>query len=446
MRFKDRAAERQLMFDPALALGELYMDGRLEITRGDLYEVLALGARNLSAGLAEGALPRWVALWEKARIALRNLHQRNDKIRARKNIESHYDLDHRLYDLFLDSDRQYSCAYFERPDQSLEEAQLAKKRHIAAKLLIDEGLRTLDIGCGFGGLGLYLAQTAGARVEGVTLSHEQEAIAAQRAETAGLADRVDFRLQDYRDVAGPFDRIVSVGMFEHVGAAGFDEYFANVKRLLKDDGVMLLHAIGRSDTPGATNPWIQKYIFPGGYIPSVSEVLAAIERQRLFVTDIEILRLHYADTLRAWRERFMAHRDEAKAMYDERFCRMWEFYLAGSETSFRVDGHMVFQIQITSARTSCRGRGTMSPIARRNCAAARVARRYRGAPARRPLRTTTTAAAPTPPRAPAVGTDHCAEPPGPREIRAGGRRFRSGARSSRHKGRSPPCGGPHCES
>jgi cyclopropane-fatty-acyl-phospholipid synthase len=343
VKFKDRAAERQLMFDPELAMGELYMNGRIEITRGGLYDLLEFGARNLAAGGA----PRWVSFWEKARIAVRNLHQRNDKIRARKHISSHYDLDHRLYDLFLDSDRQYSCAYFERPDQSLEEAQLAKKRHIAAKLLIEEGSHALDIGCGFGGMALYLAQTAGAHVEGVTLSREQETIATQRAAEAGLADRVDFRLQDYRDVAGPFDRIVSVGMFEHVGAAGFDEYFAHVKRLLTDDGVMLLHAIGRSDAPGATNPWIQKYIFPGGYIPSVSEVLAAIERSRLFVTDIEILRLHYAETLKAWRERFMARRDEAKAMYDERFCRMWEFYLAGSETSFRVDGHMVFQIQIT---------------------------------------------------------------------------------------------------
>ncbi len=342
VRFNDRAAERQLMLDPALALGELYMAGRLDVTEGDLYDVLALGARNLAAGHA----PRWVAWLEKLRIGLRNHHQRNDRGRAKRNISSHYDLDHRLYDLFLDADRQYSCAYFERPSQSLEEAQLAKKRHIAAKLLIDERHRALDIGCGFGGMGLYLSQTGGARVTGVTLSEEQHAIAEQRAQQAGLADKVEFRLQDYRDVEGPFDRIVSVGMFEHVGAAGFDEYFAHVARLLTDDGVMLLHAIGRSDQPGATNPWIQKYIFPGGYIPAVSEVLASIERARLFVTDIEILRLHYADTLKAWRERFLAHRDEAKAMYDERFCRMWDFYLAGSETSFRVDGHMVFQIQI----------------------------------------------------------------------------------------------------
>ena len=343
VRFSDRAAERQMMFDPTLALGELYMENRLQLTQGDLYDLLELGSKNLLLGGG----PRWLVYWDKLRIALRDFHQRNDRRRARRNIASHYDLDHRLYDLFLDADRQYSCAYFEHPGQSLEEAQLAKERHIAAKMLIDERHSALDIGCGFGGMGLYLAQTAGARVVGVTLSHEQHVIATQRAKMAGLEDQVEFRLQDYRDLEGRFDRIVSVGMFEHVGAAGFDEYFANVRRLLKDDGVMLLHAIGRSDSPGATNPWIQKYIFPGGYIPAVSEVTAAIERSRLFVTDVEILRLHYADTLRAWRERFMARRDEAKAMYDERFCRMWEFYLAGSETSFRVDGHMVFQFQLT---------------------------------------------------------------------------------------------------
>ena len=343
VRFKDRAAERALMWDPSLALGELYMNGRLEVTQGDLYDLLELGACNLVAGAA----PPWVAYWDRARIAVRNFHQRNDRFRAPRNIASHYDLDHRLYDLFLDADRQYSCAYFERPGQSLEEAQLAKKRHIAAKLLIDEGHETLDIGCGFGGLGLYLSQVAGAKVTGVTLSREQQVIATQRVKELGRDCDVEFRLQDYRDVEGPFDRIVSVGMFEHVGVAGFDEYFSHVRRLLKDNGVMLLHSIGRSDTPNATNPWIQKYIFPGGYVPSVSEVLAAVERSKLFVTDMEILRLHYADTLKAWRQRFLARRDEAKAMYDERFCRMWEFYLAGSETSFRVDGHMVFQIQLT---------------------------------------------------------------------------------------------------
>ena len=342
VKFTDRLAELQFLLDPALAGGELYMDGRLQVTRGDLYSVIELGARNIATGKAPG----WVAYIEKLRTLFRYWNQRNDKRRARKNISSPYDLDHRLYDLFLDADRQYSCAYFEHPNQSLEDAQLAKKRHIAAKMLIDDRHRVLDIGCGFGGMGLYLAQNAGARVTGVTLSQEQHGIATQRARDAGLAERADFRLQDYRDVEGPFDRIVSVGMFEHVGAAAFPQYFAHVNRLLTDDGVMLLLAIGRSDPPGTTNPWIQKYIFPGGYIPAVSEVLLAIERAGLFVTDIEILRLHYADTLKAWRERFVAHREEAKAMYDERFCRMWEFYLAGSESSFRVDGHMVFQIQI----------------------------------------------------------------------------------------------------
>jgi len=342
VRFTDRRAVWELLRDPELTFGELYMNGRLELTKGDLYDLIGLGAANLPR--AEDLA--WLKMLAKLRERFKFLSQRNDRGRARKNIESHYDLDHRLYDLFLDADRQYSCAYFEHPGQTLDEAQLAKKRHIAAKMLVDERHRVLDIGCGFGGMGLYIARQAGARVVGVTLSQEQHAIAQGRAEEAGLAARADFRLQDYRDVEGPFDRIVSVGMFEHVGLARFDEYFSHVKRLLTDDGVMLLHAIGRSTGAGYTNPWIEKYIFPGGYIPAVSEVLTAIERQGLYVTDIEILRLHYADTLKAWRERFNAHRKEARALYDERFCRMWDFYLAGSEASFRVSGNMIFQIQI----------------------------------------------------------------------------------------------------
>ncbi len=342
VRLLDRAAEREILLDPALSFGELYMDGQLVVTRGSLYEVLELGARNL----ADVEFLPWVKAIDKFRVAIRRLHQRNDRENARINIARHYDLNARLYDLFLDSDRQYSCAYFEYPGQTLDDAQTAKKRHIAAKLLPKDGATALDIGCGFGGMALYLAGVAGAKVTGVTLSKEQFGIATERARLMGLADRVDFRLQDYRDVEESFDRIVSVGMFEHVGAPGYDEYFNTARRQLKDDGVMLLHAIGRNSVPGATNPWIRKYIFPGGYIPSLSEVLPAIERSGLYVTDIEILRLHYADTLRAWRERFIVNRDEAARLYDERFCRMWEFYLAGSETSFRVDGHMVFQIQI----------------------------------------------------------------------------------------------------
>jgi cyclopropane-fatty-acyl-phospholipid synthase len=338
----DRSAEWRLMFNPALSLGELYMDGRLVVTGGGLYDLLELGARNLAE--IEG-LP-WVKALNKIRIAFRALHQRNDRRRAKRNVASHYDLDARLYELFLDSDLQYSCAYFEYPGQSLDDAQTAKRRHIAAKLLPEDGATALDIGCGFGGMALYLAGVAGTKVTGVTLSEEQFAIATERARQASLADRVEFRLQDYRDVHETFDRIVSVGMFEHVGVNRYDEYFATAHRQLKDDGVMLLHFIGRNSVPGATNPFIRKYIFPGGYIPSLSEVLPAIERSGLYVTDIEILRLHYADTLRAWRERFMARRDEAARLYDERFCRMWEFYLAGSETSFRVDGHMVCQLQL----------------------------------------------------------------------------------------------------
>jgi len=342
IKLTDRSAELELAFDPTLALGELYMDGRLVVTKGDLYDVMAMGEQNI---IAFGG-PRWLKLLEDARIATRRLRQRNDRLRARRNIAHHYDLNVRLYDLFLDSDRQYSCAYYEHPEATLEEAQLAKKRHIAAKLLVDDDHSVLDIGCGFGGMGLYMAGAAGARATGVTLSREQHAVATKRAIDGGLADRVNFRLQDYRDVDERFDRIVSVGMFEHVGISHFDEYFQHVARLLKDDGVMLLHAIGRSGKPNATNPWIEKYIFPGGYIPSLSEVFASIERAGLYVTDTEILRLHYAETLKEWRRRFMANRDAAKALYDERFCRMWEFYLAGSETSFRIDANMIFQIQL----------------------------------------------------------------------------------------------------
>ncbi|HZZ62620.1 MAG TPA: cyclopropane-fatty-acyl-phospholipid synthase family protein [Roseiarcus sp.] len=342
VKFMDRRAEWELLVNPALTFGELFMDGRLLVTRGSLYDVLELGAKNL----AEFEDVAWIKALERIRLAFRGLHQRNDRRRAKRNIARHYDNDARLYELFLDSDQQYSCAYFEHPGQSLDDAQKAKKRHIAAKLLLNDGASVLDIGCGFGGMALYLAGVADAKVTGVTLSEDQFGVATKRARLSGFADRVEFRLQDYRDVRETFDRIVSVGMFEHVGAPSYDEYFRTVRRQLKDDGVMLLHAIGRNSTPGATNPWIRKYIFPGGYIPSLSEVLPAIERARLYVTDVEILRLHYANTLRAWRERFMANRAEAARIHDERFCRMWEFYLAGAETSFRVDGHMVFQIQL----------------------------------------------------------------------------------------------------
>jgi cyclopropane-fatty-acyl-phospholipid synthase len=281
------------------------------------------------------------------RYLSRRIRQFNPRPRARRNVAHHYDLDGQLYALFLDADRQYSCAYFETADQSLDDAQLAKKRHLAAKLLVSPERRVLDVGCGWGGLALYLGELCDARVTGITLSEHQLALARVRAAEKGLSDKVEFHLRDYRDVAGKFDRIVSVGMFEHVGVGFYDRFFQKCAALLDDDGVMLLHSIGRSEGPGITNPWIAKYIFPGGYIPALSEVLPAVERAGLLVTDIEILRLHYAETLKAWRERFLAHREQAERLYDQRFTRMWEFYLAASEMAFREQAMMVFQLQVT---------------------------------------------------------------------------------------------------
>ncbi len=347
LRFGDRAAEQRLVLDPALALGELYMEGRVEVAPGSIYDFLALVADNLGWESAP-----WLGqLQERVGKLVRPLRWRNTRRRSVHNVAHHYDLDRGLYDLFLDADRQYSCAYFEQPGQSLQEAQLAKKRHIAAKLIVEQGQRVLDIGCGWGGLALYINRYCDAQVCGITLSREQIEIARARAGRTGAAG-VTFQLQDYRDVVETYDRIVSVGMFEHVGAANYDTFFAKSAELLASDGVMLLHSIGRMEGPGVTNPWIERYIFPGGYAPALSEVLPAIERAGLMVTDIEILRLHYAETLKVWRERFMARRDEAKKLYDERFCRMWEFYLAGSEVAFRHSGLMVFQIQLAKSQAA----------------------------------------------------------------------------------------------
>ena len=342
IRLNDSKIGREIALNPHLHFGEGYMDGRFTIVDGDAWDLLDLLGRNVGTGYGTG-LARLLAA---ARRLTRRVQQYNPAGRARANVAHHYDLDGGLYDLFLDTDRQYSCAYFETPDASLDAAQLAKKRHIAAKLALAPGQRVLDIGSGWGGLGLYLANMEDVDVTGVTLSTEQHTLSSARALRQGLEDRVRFRLADYRDLAPSFDRIVSVGMFEHVGVGHYQEYFDQVSRLLSEDGVALVHSIGRMDGPGTTNPWIAKYIFPGGYIPALSEVLPAVERAGLFVTDIEILRLHYAETLRHWRERFMANRDRAVALYDERFCRMWEFYLAASEASFRHMGMMVFQVQL----------------------------------------------------------------------------------------------------
>jgi cyclopropane-fatty-acyl-phospholipid synthase len=342
IEFRDRAAELQLLRNPELAFGELYMDGRIIVSRGSLYDVLAIASRN--AMRADS--PKFMQVLYKARVAVRGLWQNNDSVRARRNVSHHYDIGNELYSMFLDEDMQYSCAYFENATQTLDDAQLAKKRHIAAKLRLEPSNKVLDVGCGWGGMALYLARTAGADVTGITLSKEQLDVAEHRARAAGMANQARFYLQDYRDVTERFDRVVSVGMFEHVGVRYYAAYFKKLASILTDDGVALLHTIGRADVPGATNPWIQKYIFPGGYIPSLSEIMPPIEENGLIVTDVEVLRLHYAQTLRAWRERFASRRDEAKALYDERFCRLWEFYLGASECAFLYERHVVYQIQI----------------------------------------------------------------------------------------------------
>src|ERR1700732_3072148 len=340
-RFLTTEAERRVLLNPELALGEVYMDGTFVVEDGTIADALAILLDQ------PDIVPRWARLQWWLRYPVRHLRQFNPRSRSKDNVAHHYDLDGRLYSLFLDADKQYSCAYFETPDADLDDAQLAKKRHLAAKLLIGHGNRVLDIGSGWGGLGLYLAEMTGANVTGVTLSTEQLAVSNARAAEKNLAVSAKFFLEDYRDVSGPFDRIVSVGMFEHVGVDFYEKYFRRCAELLTDDGVMMLHSIGRSEGPDATNPWIAKYIFPGGYIPSLSEVTPAIEHAGLLVCGIAILRLHYAETLKTWRERVMARRAEAVQLYDERFARMWEFYLASSEMSFRKQNMMNFQIQIT---------------------------------------------------------------------------------------------------
>jgi len=340
LRFADRWLDFTLALNPALYVGEAYMEGRLIVEEGTLYDFLELAARNM----ARVESNPWYGLL--SRIAKR-IGQYNPIGQARRNVAHHYDLSDQLYDLFLDKDRQYSCAYFLDPRDSIETAQENKKRHIASKLLLTRPrLKLLDIGSGWGGLGLYLARETGADVTGVTLSVEQHKVSEARAAEAGLGDRVRFHLRDYREEPDKYDRIVSVGMFEHVGPTHYREFFGKLKEMLAEDGVALLHSIGRMEPPGGMNPWIRKYIFPGGYTPALSEVFTAIQDSGLWVTDLEILRLHYAETLRAWRERFESNRDKIRALYDERFCRMWEFYLVGCELSFRYMNQMVFQMQI----------------------------------------------------------------------------------------------------
>jgi cyclopropane-fatty-acyl-phospholipid synthase len=372
VRFVSASAQRRVLLNPDLRLGEAYMDGTFVVDRGSIAEFVDL--------VGEGpSLPWWALPIYVLRFLWRRISQYNWRGRARRNVAHHYDLDGRLYSLFLDSDRQYSCAYFESPEDSLDDAQLAKKRHLAAKLMLEDRHRLLDIGCGWGGLALYAAEICGANVTGITLSQEQLAVARQRARERHLDGAAAFYGLDYRDVTDTFDRIVSVGMFEHVGVGFYEAFFSKCAKILSDDGVMVLHSIGRSGRPSYTNAWIARYIFPGGYIPSLSEVMPAIERAGLLVTDIEILRLHYAETLKAWRERFLAHRDEVLRLYDAHFLRMWEFYLACSEMAFRRQNMMVFQIQLAK-------RQGVVPIARDYIAANEARLRGREAGPYAPLR------------------------------------------------------------
>ncbi|WP_427451024.1 class I SAM-dependent methyltransferase [Litorimonas sp. WD9-15] len=343
IKINDTALPMALVKNPELVAGEAYMDGRLEMVDCTIHDFLTVFANNRD-GLRKGPIRSKVKAWNKK---IKRWHQRNPRAASSANVKAHYDISNELYKMFLDEDMQYSCAYFSDPDMTLEEAQLAKKRHIAAKLDLKAGQRVLDIGCGWGGMAMHLAKEHGVKVVGVTLSTQQHSLAIERVKDAGLEDLVDIRLQDYRDVEGPFDRIVSVGMFEHVGIGHFAEYFETIRELLTDEGVALVHSIGRKGGPGTTGAWIRKYIFPGGYSPALSETFAEIEKAGLWVSDCEILRLHYAYTLAEWNKRCQAQKAEIVEMMGEEFFRMWEFYLSISELSFQLGKHMNFQIQLT---------------------------------------------------------------------------------------------------
>ena len=347
IRLHDAALPWRLFSNPPLAAGEAYMDGALTVEGGELYDFLWLVTKNLEWRPDNPFHNSGNDPWTRFKTWF---SQTNPAARSKQNVAHHYDLSGELYDLFLDEDRQYSCAFFRTPKDTLEQAQENKKAIVAKKLLLKKNMRVLDIGSGWGGLGLYIHKKSGAHVTGITLSEEQLALSRRRAEKAGVAARVDFRLQDYREMHERFDRIVSVGMFEHVGRKNYRTFFNKVYECLADDGVALLHTIGRADGPGATDPWTAKYIFPGGYTPSLSELAPAIERAGLYVTDIEIWRLHYAETLKEWRKRAQKNRAKIEKLYDARFFRMWEFYLASAECAFRNLGHVVFQIQLSRAR------------------------------------------------------------------------------------------------
>ena len=350
IRFTDAATPGRIVRHPSLGAAEAFMDGRLVIDRGDIRDLVNLLKGNSPWERGGGLNPSLpIKLLDKV---VHRVDRVNMARRSKKNVAHHYDLSDRLYDLFLDADRQYSCAYFTDPGNSLEKAQSDKKAHIAAKLAIEPGMRVLDIGCGWGGMALYLHAKTGAEVLGVTLSEEQLKVARRRAEEAGVADKVKFELIDYRALTGTFDRIVSVGMFEHVGPPQYKAFFRKCRDLLSADGVMLLHTIGRMGGPGVTDTFTTKYIFPGGYNPALSEIVRGYEGLKFFPTDIEVLRVHYARTIDQWYDRTVAAKDAIVALYDERFFRMWTFYLAGAAAAFRNGGMCNYQIQLTKSRTA----------------------------------------------------------------------------------------------
>ncbi|MFA7413460.1 MAG: cyclopropane-fatty-acyl-phospholipid synthase family protein [Rhizobium sp.] len=347
MRLTDPKLYRSLVFKAELVAGEAYVDGTMRFEEGStLRDFLMLFSINR---LSLGSYPIQKAI-RAVRMRFRKREQSNRKGQAQQNVAHHYDLGNDFYRLFLDENMLYSCAYFREPDETLEQAQRNKLRLLAAKLNLKPGMKVLDIGCGWGDLALYLAKLEDVSVVGVTLSKEQHALATKRAVDAGLAGRVRFELKDYRDVAETFDRIVSVGMFEHVGVQHYDEFFKKLNALMPDDGLAVIHSIGHMSPPGMTSPWLRKYIFPGGYSPALSEVVAVTEQNSLWVTDIEVLRIHYATTLAHWGQRFEANRDKVVAMYDERFARMWEFYLISCEMAFRTGSQMVFHLQLSRKR------------------------------------------------------------------------------------------------
>ena len=353
LKFRDARVPFDIMRDPRLGMAEAYIDGRVAIEGGGIMELVSLIRAN-NAWESGRSISDKGRLKRGFRAVRQSLWRANHRSRSKRNVAHHYDLSGALYALFLDRDRQYSCAYWPDADNesgiSLEQAQEDKKAHIAAKLLLKPGMKVLDIGCGWGGMALYLHRTCGVDVTGITLSEEQLKVARQRAADAGVSDHVRFELIDYRDMTGPFDRIVSVGMFEHVGTAHYRAFFNKCRQLLAPDGVMLIHTIGRVDGPGITDAFTQKYIFPGGYIPALSEMIGGSEGTRLMVTDVEVLRLHYGLTIREWYQRAMAHRADIIALYDERFFRLWTFYLAGAATVFEHGSMVNYQVQYVRDR------------------------------------------------------------------------------------------------